>query len=180
MGSGEWVSSSMHYVRQPTKDAPDAWSAEAAARGGRGTQRIVQAGQVPAPAVVADLLNVPYGAPVIVRRRIMYLDDQPTELTDTYYPLGIAAGTPLCGTAKIRGGAVALLAELGFVGRRVREDVGARMASDSERDILQLDPDQPVLTLARLTLDGAEQPIQADLMTMAAHRQLLRYELTIG
>ncbi|GAA1889709.1 GntR family transcriptional regulator [Streptantibioticus ferralitis] len=180
MGSGEWVGSSMSYVRPSASGGQDAWSAEAAARGGRGSQRIVQAGEMDASSVVADLLGVARGATVIVRRRIMYLDDQPTELTDTYYPLHVAAGTPLCGTAKIRGGAVALLAELGYVGRRVREDVGARMPDREERDVLQLEPHQPALTLARVTFDADERPIQADLMVMPAHRQRLRYELAIG
>ncbi len=178
--SGTWTGSSAAYVRPPAEGEPDAWRAEAAARGGRGTQRILQAGEVAAPAVVADLLDVAQGASVVVRRRVMYLDDEPIELTDTYYPLHIAAGTPLCGTAKIRGGAVRLLADLGYVGQRVSEDVGARMPEDEERDILRLGPGQPVLTLTRLTLDAGERPLQADLMTMPACRQRLRYEMTVG
>jgi GntR family transcriptional regulator len=180
MGEGAWVSSSVQYVKPPAAGAPDAWSAEAAARGGRGTQRILHAGEVAAPDVVADLLDVGRESSVIVRRRVIYLDDVPTELTDSYYPTHIAAGTPLCGTAKIRGGAIALLAELGYAGRRVREDVGARMPSEEESEILRLDAAQPILTLTRLTLDAQERPVQVDVMLMPAHRQRLRYELAIG
>ncbi|MFC7868457.1 UTRA domain-containing protein [Streptomyces murinus] len=133
--------------------------------------------EVPAPEAVAALLGTPT---VVVRRRIIQLDGIPCELTDTYYPASIAGGTRLAEKGKIPGGAVTLLAELGHVGARVREDVTARMPSTEERDILRLAPDEPVLTLTRVTLDGGDRPIQADMMVMPAHRQRLRYELQIG
>jgi DNA-binding GntR family transcriptional regulator len=110
----------------------------------------------------------------------MYLGNDPCELTDTYYPVGIARGTGLAGTAKIRGGAVALLSELGYVGVRVCEDVVARMPSAAERDVLRTARDEPVLQLTRLTLDRDDRPIQVDRMVMPAHRQQLRYEMRIG
>ncbi|MCP9206952.1 GntR family transcriptional regulator [Streptomyces sp. NEAU-Y11] len=180
MVSDAWISTSMPYLQAAPGGQGDTWGAEAAARGRRGTQRIVHAGEVPASAVVARLLGVDQGDVVVVRRRIMYLDDQPCELTDSYYPARVAAGTALSGTAKIRGGAVRLLAELGHVGRRVQEDVTARMADEQERDLLRSAEDAPVLCLERVVLDGSERPIQADLITMPADRQRLRYELRMG
>jgi len=140
----------------------------------------VHAGEVPASAEVAQLLGVAEGESVVVRRRIIELDGAPCELTDTYYPAAIARDTGLARTAKIRGGAVTLLAELGHVGVRVREDVTARMPNMEERKVLRTSVDEPVLRLTRLTLDGDDHPIQADLMTMPASRQRLRYELRIG
>ncbi|MFF7649006.1 GntR family transcriptional regulator [Streptomyces sp. NPDC007983] len=175
-----WASTSMPYLRPAAGGQGDVWGQEAAALGRRGTQRIVRAGEVPAPEVVARLLGLEEGDRVVVRRRIMYLDEQPCELTDSYYPAHIAAGTALAGTAKIRGGAVALLAELGYVGRRVQEDVTARMPDQEERGLLGTGADEPVLRLERVVLDGDGRPIQADLITMPAHRQRLRYELTMG
>jgi DNA-binding GntR family transcriptional regulator len=158
----------------------DAWAAEAAARGRRGAQRILHAGEVPAPAEVAELLGVPEGEPVVVRRRLILLDDRPSELTDTYYPAAIAAGTRLAGTVKIPGGALTLLAELGHVGALVREDVTAGMPDDEEREALGTAPGEPVLRLVRLTLDRDDRPIQADRMVMPALRQRLRYQIRIG
>ncbi|QLE73494.1 UTRA domain-containing protein [Streptomyces rectiverticillatus] len=175
-----WVSSSLPYLRARPDGSADAWSAETATQGRRGRQKIVHAGEVPAPDAVAGLLGVRPGEVVVVRRRLMVLDDRPSELTDTYYPVRIARGTPLAGTAKIRGGAVTLLARLGYVGATVREDVVARMPTDSERQALDTAPGEPVIQLTRLTLDGAGQPIQADQMIMPAHRQRLRYEITLS
>ncbi|MFF9309477.1 GntR family transcriptional regulator [Streptomyces sp. NPDC014748] len=180
MSDSTWVSVSTPYLTPRPQGKSDAWAAEAAARGGKGSQRIVHAGEVPAPDDVAALFGLPAGETVVVRRRVIELDDCPTELTDTYYPLAIAGGTPLAQKGKIRGGAVTLLAELGYSGARVREDVTARMPSPAECEALRMPPDQPVLRLSRVTFDKGGRPIQVDRMLMPAHRQQLRYEMRIG
>ncbi|MCT9138939.1 GntR family transcriptional regulator [Streptomyces violarus] len=180
MSTSKWISTSTPYLTPRERSKGDAWSADAAAQGRRGTQRIVHAGEVPAPAEVARLLGTPDGEPVVVRRRLILLDDEPNELTDTYYPVGIARGTPLAGTARIRGGAVTLLAELGHVGALVREDVTATLPEKDEQEALRLAPAEPVLRLTRLTLDRDDRPVQVDRMVMAASRHQLRYEIRIG
>ncbi|MFD7286820.1 GntR family transcriptional regulator [Streptomyces sp. NPDC059863] len=180
MSAGEWVSTSMPYLTPRGEGQLDAWGAELAARGRRGGQRIVAAGEVAASDGVAGSLGVAVGESVVVRRRVMFLEDLPCELTDTYYPASIARGTRLAGTAKIPGGAVTLLAELGYVGVRVREDVTARMPTEEECEALCVEPGEPVLCLTRVTFDGEDRPIQLDKMTMPAHRQRLRYEMRIG
>ncbi|MFG2191312.1 GntR family transcriptional regulator [Streptomyces sp. NPDC048639] len=180
MSKSDWVSTSMPYLVPREKSGADPWSAETAAKGRRGTQRIAHAGEVSPPDEVAELLGLPDGEDVVVRRRVMYLDEQPCELTDTYYPSRIARGTPLAGTARIRGGAVTLLAELGHVGVRIREDVIARLPNAEEAETLRIEEGEPVLQLTRLTLDSEDRPIQVDIMAMPSQRQRLRYELRIG
>ncbi|MFF3937904.1 GntR family transcriptional regulator [Streptomyces phaeofaciens] len=180
MSESTWVSTSMPYLTPREQGQPDAWGAEAAARGGRGSQRITQAGEVSARDDVAALLGLSVGDAVVVRRRIIEFDGEPCELTDTYYPAHIARGTRLAERGKIPGGAVSYLAQRGHIGVRVREDVTARMPSPEEREMLRMDRDEPVLRLSRVTLDGEGRPIQADLMVMPAQRQRLRYEIRIG
>ncbi|MBT2468785.1 UTRA domain-containing protein [Streptomyces sp. ISL-66] len=180
MGSGEWTSTSMPYLALRAAGASDAWTAEAEARGRRGGQRILHAGEQPASPAVAEMLGIATGETVVVRRRIIELDDVPCELTDTYYPAPIAAGTRLAATGKIRGGAVTLLAELGHVGVTAVENVTARMPLTDECDQLRTGPGEPVLQISRVTLDADDRPIQADLMVMPADRQQLRYEIKIG
>lgn len=180
MSDSTWVSTSMPYLTPRRMGRPDAWGAEAAARGGKGSQHIAYVGEVPAPEEVAALLGLATEETVIVRRRVIQLDGEPCELTDTYYPVSIARGTLLAEKGKIPGGAVSFLAERGHVGVRVREDVTARMPGVEEREALHMGPDEPVLRLSRVTLDGDDQPIQVDMMVMPAHRQRLRYEIRIG
>lgn len=177
---GDTGSTSARYLAPSVDGATDAWAAEAAGEGRRGGQRVVHAGEVPAPDVVADLLGVPRGDLVVVRRRVMEIDGEPCELTDSYYPLAIARGTGLAARRRIPGGAVRLLAALGHVGATAREDVVARMPRDDERDALAMETGQPVLQLTRLTLDGEGRPFQVDIMAMAPRRQRLRYEIRIG
>ncbi len=180
MSNSEWISSSVPYLAPRTDGQRDAWSDVTAAQGRRGAQRIVHAGEVVPPSEVGELLRSPAGEGVVVRRRVIYLDDLPVELTDTYYPLDIARGTPLAGKAKIPGGAVTLLARLGHAGERVREEVRARMPDAGERETLAMGDGEPVLCLTRVTLDGDGRPVQVDVMTMPAQRQRLQYELKIG
>ncbi|NEB92916.1 GntR family transcriptional regulator [Streptomyces bauhiniae] len=180
MSDSTWTSTSMPYLTSQEGGQGDVWAAEAAAKGGKGSQRIVYAGEVEATEEVAGLLGVAAGEAVVVRRRVIELDGLACELTDTYYPVAIARGTRLAGRGKIPGGAVALLAELGYRGVRVREDVTAGMPSPEERDVLRLGSGEPVLRISRVTFDDGGRAVQADLIVMPGHRQRLRYEVRVG
>ncbi|MBM7088309.1 UTRA domain-containing protein [Streptomyces sp. SID9913] len=180
MSDGTWISTSLPYLTARPAEQPDAWTDEAQARGGTGTQRIVHAGETAPSEEVSTLLGLSPGETAIVRRRVIELDGEPCELTDSYYPTFIARGTRLAQKKKIPGGAVSLLAALGHTGARVQEDITARMPSPEEREVLRLGPGQPVLRLSRVTFDGNNRPIQADMMVMPAHLQRLRYEMRIG
>lgn len=92
---------------------------------------------------------------------------------------GIRDGWPSYGIHR-PGGAISLLAGLGYVGARVQEDVVARMPSREEREALRTGDDEPVLQLTRVTLDARDQPIQVDRMAMPGRLQRLRYEIKIG
>ncbi|WP_331462015.1 UTRA domain-containing protein [Streptomyces sp. KMM 9044] len=120
------------------------------------------------------------GEETVVRRRVVRLDGEPYELTDTYSPAAVALGARLTERRRIPGGAVTFLAERGHAGVWVREDVPARMPGAEEREILRMGQDEPGIGLSRVTLDGGGRPIQADVMVVPASRQRLRYEIRIG
>lgn len=157
----------------------DAWAAEAAASGGRGTHRITHAGTVTPPQEVSNLLRLTDDEPAVVRRRVVYLNDQPVEQADSYYPSPIALGTPLSEVRKIPGGAVTLLAKLGHVGKKVQEDVTARRPNDQELDLFGIEEGEPVLTLTRLISTDEDRPIQVDILVTPAKFRQYRYELRI-
>lgn len=179
MTSGDWVSTSAPYVAPRRDGQGDAWAEEADQRGQQGAQRIVHAGEVPAPLEVATGLGLDVGETVVVRQRVMLLDGAPVELTDTYYPVDVARGTRLAGTAKIPGGAVTFLASLGFEARHVHEEVYARLPNVEEQEALELTQGEPVLCMTRVTEDGT-RPFQVDVSVFPAARQRLRYDLRIG
>jgi GntR family transcriptional regulator len=173
----KWVSTSAPYVGPHNGDA---WSQEAAAQGSCGTQRIVFAGPATPPDSVGRQLGIPDGGTAIVRRRVMYLDERPVELTDSYYALTLAEGTPLASSRKIPGGAPRLLADLGHGANEVHEDVTARPATRKEAESLQLDSGEWVLVLERLTLSAAGVPVEVSVMTMPARQRRLHYTMKVG
>lgn len=179
MGGAEWLSVSMPYVVPHSPQDRDVWSAEAAQHGGIGTQRLLEVGEVIPPAGIAEALQIEPRTPVVVRRRMMLLNDQPVELTDSYYPTSIARGTALAEHGKIRGGAVSLLAELGYRPGQVREDVYTRVPDAAERSALDLTERDWVLGLTRLLSTHEGVPIEASVMTMVPQGRRLRYQLTV-
>ncbi|MCE7004328.1 UTRA domain-containing protein [Kibdelosporangium philippinense] len=173
--AGPWTSVSMPYV---TARPSDAWGAEAAEHGGKGTQKLLSVDEVEASAMIADVLSLAAREPVVVRRRLMLFNEHPVELVDSYYPATIARDTALAEHRKIRGGAVAFLAELGYPPRHVREDISARLATPEEQTALQLDGPSCVLLLSRTLMTNNQLPVEASVMTMVADGRRLRYELT--
>ncbi|MYY79736.1 MULTISPECIES: UTRA domain-containing protein [unclassified Streptomyces] len=180
MASDEWISASTPYVAPRRKGESDAWTQESAARAVTGGQKLTFAGEAPAPAEVADAFGIGEGDTVVARKRVITLDGDPIELTDTYYPAAIAAGTPLATPRKIKGGAVTLLSELGHTAEHIHEAVTARMATEPEREALHLGDRDPVLTLSRIASDSEGDPIQVDLITMPARGRHLHYKLKVN
>ncbi|KXK62329.1 hypothetical protein AWW66_08855 [Micromonospora rosaria] len=162
--------------RYLTPDGGDVWANEAASTGQQGTQRITAAEEIPAPSEVADALGLTPNEPVVLRRRVMLLDGHAVELTDSYYPSGIAAGTPLADRAKIPGGSVTLLANLGYTPDRAVDDITARLPTPEEQHELHISERDPVIVLTRLTVDAAGTPFEYSVMTMTAAGRHLRYQ----
>jgi GntR family transcriptional regulator len=179
MESREWVSVSTPYVMPRAKGQQEAWSAEATRHGGVGTQRLLEVAELVPAAEVTEALRLESGTPVVLRRRMMLLDDRPVELTNSYYPASIARGTGLAESRKIRGGAVSLLAELGYRASRVSEDVYTRQPTEDERASLALNDHEWVLGLTRVLTTADGLPVELSVMTMTAARRRLRYELSV-
>jgi GntR family transcriptional regulator len=175
-----WVGSSVPYLSARADGQADAWTEEAAQGGQVGTQRLREVTEVVAPPEVAEALRLPAGSPAVVRRRTMYLDGKAVELTDSWYPSSLASDTALAEPRKIKGGAVTLLAELGYVAHEAREEISFRRASDDECLTLGLPAGEPVIVLFRTVLTSSGIPFEASVMTMVAQGRHLRYRLRVS
>ncbi|MCZ4605403.1 UTRA domain-containing protein [Streptomyces sp. Lzd4kr] len=174
-----WESDSVAYLTPRGAGESDAWSQELERHQRRGSQQIVDVRELEPPPSIAAALGLKAGETAVVRRRIMHLDDQPVELTDSYYPATIARGTPLAEGRKIPGGAVTLVAKLGFTISEVSEDVTVDMPSREVRETLRLDEGEPVLVLTRTSVTADQQPVEVSQMTMLrGHR--LTYRTKVG
>ena len=164
----------------------DAWGRAVQAAGGRGTQKLRAASRVTAPDWVATALNVPSTGPngtsesVIARRRTMYIDDEPVELTDSYYPLAIAADTALENPGRIPGGAVTLLAELGYVAHHADEAVDLDShPTPAEAELLGVEPSTRVVRIRRVVKNKADTPFETMEIVMLPAGRTLHHRVII-
>lgn len=180
MTSDDALDDSARYVTPYTSSRRDTWTQAVADTGRVGSQQIRQVTEVVAPTAVAAALQLPPGTSVVVRRRVMYLDRRSVELTDSYYPLKVADRTRLADARKIPGGAPNLLKELGYEPHYIDEYISARIATDEERQLLDLTDSGVVIVLFRTSSTSSREPVEVSIMTMVATDRHLRYQLTIG
>jgi DNA-binding GntR family transcriptional regulator len=172
-----WTGSSTPYIESGHGDA---WGKEAAGQGRKGTQRILKAEEGPAPLAIASALGTPAGSPVILRQRLILLDDSPIELAHSYWSASVASGTALAATGRIRGGAVSLLAELGYSPGSVTEDVYTRPPTKEEAEALQLtDNSEWVLTLTRTISTPDGHPYEVSVMVSPGRIGRLHYSMKV-
>lgn len=157
MGTPRWSSTSDPYV---TPGVGDAWANEAAARGRTGSQKLLGVEKLVPDLAVRTALDLGEQGQAVVRRRLILEDDQPVELAYSYYPAWLAGGTPLAENRKIRGGAIALLAQLGHTPATVSENVTARQPTETEQTALGIGDHEPLLIMRRLSRNSEGTPVE--------------------
>jgi GntR family transcriptional regulator len=134
--------------------------------------KLLQVAEVAPPAEVRRAFNI--GSEdedaVVLRKRIMTLHGEPVELSWSYYPLEVAAGTPLAAAKKIKGGATLLLGSLGFKPVRYEERMTARLPTTTELELLELPDEVPVLRKVRVLFTSDGRPVEATVMIKSGHR----------
>src|SRR6266516_973816 len=163
--------SSNYLVARPGEPRSQ-WSIEAQAQGLRAGQQIREVATVPAPAEIAELLGIPVGDPVVVRRRVMLIEDEPAQLADSYYPSEVADGTELAESAPLRGGTIGALERLGHSPARFRETITVRMPAPDEIRTLQLSAGVPVARLLRTTYAAGDRVVEVDDTVLAGDRHV--------
>ncbi|MFF0409095.1 GntR family transcriptional regulator [Kitasatospora sp. NPDC004745] len=176
--NGQWISDSASYLRPQT--GADAWTQEADARGGVGGQRLLGAELTQAPVYVAHALRLGLDASAIRRRRLITFNGRPVELVDSWYPPEVAADTQLAEFRKIKGGAVTLLAELGYRTASATEDVESRLAEPAESALLELGRGEPVLVQTRTVCTADGVPFEVCVMVTPGSERRLRYEMKVN
>lgn len=173
-----WILVPSSYL-PPVPDGRDPWTAALADQGLAASQEIVRVEEVEPPAEIAEALNLADGDRAVLRQRVMLADGQPVELVESYYPSEIVAGTPVAEPRKVRGGARAVLAGLGYPPRESVEQVNTRMPTPDEAIALNLAEGVPVFRTLRTIFSDNDRPIEASIMVMAGDRYRLLYRLPI-
>jgi GntR family transcriptional regulator len=169
------------YVATYLTAGPDGsratWSSAVDEQGYQTSQEITEIGTTSAPAEVAERLRLAAGTPTVVRRRILRVDGVPVQLSDSYYPAGLAEGTELARPGKLRGYSMGALERLGIELDRFQDDIYLRMPTPAEAAKLQLGRGVPVVKLLRTTYSTENMPVEVADQVLAGDRYVLSYEV---
>jgi GntR family transcriptional regulator len=185
-GSGVYVREKSQQTIEPASYLPPAdegqayrWTTEATKRGQCGETKLLDVSEVQPPGEVARALGLTTASAVVMRYRLMLLDDEPVELVRSYYPAEIARDTALAVRRRIRGGSPTLLAEMGLPPREFVDRVSVRLPTSEEFVALELPDDVPVLRTFRVVITEGRRPIEVSVMVKAGHLYELEYRLPI-
>lgn len=132
-------------------------------------------GRAAAPERVASILGTGRTKP-LVRRRVLYADDEPTQMADSYLPWSIVKDCPALLQADTgQGGSYGRLAEIGYGPVRFTEEVDVRMPTEQERRILDLEATQAVFEICHVAYAAGGRPVEVCLHVMPGHLWTLRY-----
>lgn len=130
------------------------------------------------PADAAQMLGLADGEVAVMRHRLLLHLNEPVEISWSYYPLDLAAGTPLARRPRIRGGAPRVLADLGWPQHRFTDRISARQPTTAELERLDLPADVPVIRQLRTIYSGS-RPVEASVLVKGAHLYELSYDQSI-
>jgi GntR family transcriptional regulator len=153
----------------------DDFAHQTAAQGRVPDQR-VEVSIVAAPAYIAERLEVPSGESLVVRRRLYLVDGTPSSMSESYYALSFAQGTPLLDPRPYARGTAALLSELGRRPVRTVDEITTRMPDPAEAQRLEIGQGVPVLAHVRIGY-AAGGPVRVVKTILPGDRHQLRYDL---
>jgi GntR family transcriptional regulator len=132
--------------------------------------------RAPASLSVAEKLEVAPGELVVVRRRSGSVGEVPWMMMASYFPLDVAAGTPLEQAGEIGEGSIKLLADLGYTQVGFVDEIGARMPNTREFTFFGLSTGTPVVVINR-TAYTKDRPIRMTRYVYRADRVRLTHEV---
>jgi GntR family transcriptional regulator len=164
------------YKLPPTDGGKYQWISEAEKKGASGRSDLLEVVETVPPVGIREALGLDEGQAALLRRQVLYLDDQPCELVEVYVPLELANGTLIAERKKIKGGVGRVLAEAGLPPIRCVDKVSARWPTPEQAQALKMPTKLPVLRTFRVTYSVHDRPIEASIMAKAGHLYELQYE----
>jgi GntR family transcriptional regulator len=132
--------------------------------------------KVTPPSNVAAVLGLDKRDAVLLRPRVLYANDEPTQIADSYFPWSAVRGyKPLLQRDSGEGGSYGRLAEIGLGPVRFTEDVTVRAPGEREQAVLEIEPFQPVFEIWHVAYTATDRPIEVCIHVMPGHLWQLRY-----
>jgi DNA-binding GntR family transcriptional regulator len=160
---------------RPFTPEMDAFMTEYSAEGREPHQSIEVAITEPTPDV-RKRLRLEAGQLVVARRRVRYLDGEPFNINDSYFPLDIVRDSLIMRPESITPGANAVLAELGHRQMRALDELYVRMPTPEEVRRLDLGPGTPVAYHISTGHTQEGTPVRVAITVLPGDRHVISYE----
>ena len=169
--------STSHSRSRREASATDVHQVDLAEQGRRGHHSIAVE-VLRAPDDVAARLELEEGDDqVLVRRRVHFVDDQPSHIGDTYYPAELVVDSDIATPGQLDRGGNRVLAELGHEVVRRRDEIRTRMPTPQEAQALGIAGGVPVLFTLRTGYDSAGRPVALYWGVWPGDRHVLDYNV---
>ena len=145
---------------------------EAERQGIRAGRRMLYVGPEPAPAQVAVALRIDPGTEVIARRKLLLADDVPVRVATSYFRRDLFGGTALERPGFVRPSLQAGIEALGHRFGHAVEELVARPPTETEAQVLELDPGEWVVQVLRASYSTDDTPIHVLETVCAATRHV--------
>jgi GntR family transcriptional regulator len=166
-------SDSLHRAGSRTADT---WVADMTEMGRQADQSISVSIER-ASNVIAGLLGLETGDPVVARRRLRSVDGEPDNINISYYPRALVEGTPVELPCDVTEGVIKLMASMGYVQERYADKVEARMPTPDEAGTLRLSAGVPVLLHTRAGYTADDRPVRVTVTIWPSDRWCLAYDV---
>lgn len=152
----------------------------------RFSQQIIEEGRTPSYAIevslveatpeLAQRLEVDPGATVVARRRVRFINGEPTNINDSHFPIELVKDSEIMLPAYLPRGTDQVLAELGYRQDHAIDEVFVRMPTPAEIHRLDLGPGTPVAVHYDTGYTAAGQPVQCAINVLPGDRHKIVFE----
>ena len=143
---------------------------------GRQASQSIEVAVESASGLIAERLGVPEGTPVVVRKRVRFIDGEPFNINDTYYTLELAAGTAVMSPADIPEGSNSVIEKV--VGPEVRavDEIYVRMPTPDETRRLKLSTGTPVAVHYCTGYTKEDRVVRVEYFVIPGDRHVILFE----
>jgi GntR family transcriptional regulator len=143
---------------------------------GRKPSQTIEVAIVDPPEDVAERLQLKSGESAVVRRRVRFIDGEPYNINDSYFPLSLVQDTEIMQPGDIARGASQVLADQGYEQVRAFDEFYVRMPTPEEARRLELGPGTPVARHICTGTTADDMPVRVVLNILPGDRHVIVYE----
>lgn len=145
---------------------------EAERQGIKAERRMLYIGLEPASEHIAACLRVAAGDDVVARRKLMLADAVPVRIATSYFRADLFGETRMTEPEFVRPTLQHALSDLGYTFGRAEENLTARPPTSFERTTLDLDPDEWIVQVVRVSYSSEDTPVHCLETICAATRHI--------